>query len=70
MLMVMHQMGYQIEAVHCNFHLRGDESNRDENFVKELCKQLHIELHLIHFDTITYAKTHQVSIEMAARELR
>ena len=66
----MRHLGYQIEAVHCNFHLRGEESNRDEQFVVELCKNQNIELHLIHFDTTTYAKTHQVSIEMAARELR
>lgn len=70
LLLVMRQLGYQVEAVHCNFHLRGDESNRDEQFVVELCKNQNIELHLIHFDTKTYAKTHQVSIEMAARELR
>lgn len=70
LLLVMRHLGYQIEAVHCNFHLRGEESNRDEQFVVELCKNQNIELHLIHFDTTTYAKTHQVSIEMAARELR
>jgi len=70
LLLAMHRLDYQIEAVHCNFHLRGEESNRDENFVAELCKSLNIKLHLIHFDTNIYAKTHQVSIEMAARELR
>lgn len=70
LLLVMHRLGYHIEAAHCNFHLRQDESNRDEAFVINLCKQLNIELHLIHFDTETYAKTHKISIEMAARELR
>ncbi|MBR1449473.1 MAG: tRNA lysidine(34) synthetase TilS [Prevotella sp.] len=70
LLRVLLLLGYQVEAVHCNFHLRGEESNRDENFVKALCKQHSIELHLIHFDTATYASLHQVSIEMAARELR
>jgi len=70
LLRVLLQLGYHIEAIHCNFHLRGDESNRDEQFVKELCKKLAIELHLTHFDTKTYSELHKVSIEMAARELR
>ena len=70
LLRVLLEMGYGIEAVHCNFHLRGDESNRDEQFVKNLCQNYNIPLHLIHFDTAEYASLHQVSIEMAARELR
>jgi len=70
LLRVLQQLGYRIEAVHCNFHLRGDESDRDEEFVKKLCQQQHVELHLTHFDTKIYAELHKVSIEMAARELR
>ena len=35
LLLVLKQLGYNIEAVHCNFHLRGDESDRDENFFEE-----------------------------------
>lgn len=70
LLRVLLSLDYRVEAVHCNFHLRGDESNRDEQFVKNLCTQLSIPIHLIHFDTIEYATLHQVSIEMAARELR
>ena len=70
LLRVLLDMGYRVEAVHCNFHLRGDESNRDEQFVKNLCLNHDIQLHLIHFDTVEYASLHQVSIEMAARELR
>ena len=70
LLRVLLEMGYGIEAVHCNFHLRGDESNRDEQFVKNLCLNHDVPLHLIHFDTVEYASLHQVSIEMAARELR
>lgn len=64
------KMGYDIHAAHCNFHLRGEESNRDEAFCKQLCGQYGVHLHLVHFDTKTYADTHKVSIEMAARELR
>ena len=70
LLLVLQQLGYRIEAVHCNFHLRGEESDRDESFVKNLCSEKGIELHLIHFDTEEYARIHQVSIEMAARDLR
>lgn len=70
LLRVMLTLGYTVEAAHCNFNLRGKESVRDEEFVKQLCKKLNVNLHLAHFDTQTYAQTHHVSIEMAARELR
>ena len=70
LLRILRDLDYQIEAAHCNFHLRGAESDRDEAFVRQLCDSLGINLHLIHFDTETYASVHQVSIEMAARELR
>lgn len=62
--------GYEVEAAHCNFHLRGEESNRDEQFVHDLCATLHVPLHVQHFDTLDYAQTKGVSIEMAARTLR
>lgn len=70
LLLMLKDMGYDIDAVHCNFHLRGEESDRDEDFCKQLCKDNGIELHLTHFDTKAYASLHKVSIEMAARELR
>ena len=70
LLLILKDLGYRIEAAHCNFHLRGEESNRDEGFVKKLCEEKAIPIHLIHFDTKEYAALHQVSIEMAARELR
>ena len=70
LLLVLKRLGYDVEAAHCNFHLRGEESDRDERFVVSLCEKLHVKLHLIHFDTKTYADLHQQSIEMAARELR
>ena len=70
LLLILKDLGYRIEAAHCNFHLRGEESNRDEAFVKKLCQEQNIPLHLIHFDTKEYADLHQVSIEMAARDLR
>ena len=70
LLLVLYNLGYRCEAIHCNFHLRGEESNRDEKFTTALCKKLGIALHIVHFDTTEYAKTHGISIEMAARELR
>lgn len=65
-----HELGISVEAAHCNFHLRGAESVRDEEFCKQLCARLSVPLHLIHFDTQAYADLHRVSIEMAARDLR
>lgn len=70
LLLVLHNLGYKCQAIHCNFHLRGEESNRDEEFVTSLCKGLGITLDIVHFDTTEYAKSHGISIEMAARELR
>ena len=65
-----YELGIGVEAAHCNFHLRGAESVRDEEFCKQLCGRLDVPLHLIHFDTQAYADLHRVSIEMAARDLR
>lgn len=65
--------GYSCVVAHCNFHLRGEESMRDEVFVRKLClRQWANEIPLIvrDFDTVTYSKTKNISIEMAARELR
>lgn len=70
LLLLLSQLHYRVEAVHCNFHLRGEESDRDERFCRQLCDNHHIPFHLIHFDTHAYAELHKVSIEMAARELR
>lgn len=70
LLLLLQEMGYETEACHCNFQLRGEESDRDEQFCIDLCLRLHTPLHRIHFDTRTYAEVHKVSIEMAARDLR
>ena len=70
LLLMLRELHYRIEAVHCNFRLRGEESDRDEQFCQSLCQSLQIPLHRVHFDTRTFAELHQVSIEMAARELR
>ncbi len=70
LLLVCKSLGYDVEAVHCNFHLRGEEADRDEAFCEKLCEREAIPFHRVHFDTLTYASLHKVSIEMAARELR
>lgn len=70
LLRVLQRLGYPCVAAHCNFHLRGAESERDEAFCRTLCEGLGVELHVTHFDTVTYAHEKRVSIEMAARELR
>lgn len=70
LLLVLHSLGYDCIAVHCNFHLRGNESDRDQAFAQELCTRLGVRLELCSYDTRQYAAQHHVSIEMAARELR
>ena len=70
LLLCLKELGYRVEAIHCNFQLRGEESMRDERFCEELCQHENIPLHKVHFDTQSYADLHKVSIEMAARELR
>ena len=70
LLRLLLDMGYTCEAAHCTFHLRGDESVRDEMFVRELCLQLEVPLHVQHFQTTEEAEKRHISIEMVARELR
>ena len=70
LLLLLKNAGFNVHAAHCNFRLRGAESDRDEAFCVELCQGLGVELHRAHFDTREYAELHKVSIEMVARELR
>ena len=63
-------MVQNLAFAHCNFHLRGDDSNRDEKFVTDFAKENDIPIYVKHFDTESYAKENSLSIEMAARELR
>ena len=63
-------LNLKIWVLHCNFSLRGKESDMDEQFVKRFCEKYGIP-HSVHkFDTLQYAKEKGISIEMAARELR
>lgn len=70
LLCVLRELGYETVAAHCNFHLRGEESDDDAAFVEGLCRELNVRLHRIDFDTVRYARERSISIEMAARELR
>jgi len=70
LLTILRKLGYKFIAAHCNFHLRGEESNRDENFVQGYCKYNNIEYTSVSFDTYAYMKEKRISLEMAARDLR
>ncbi len=70
LLVILTRLGYHVHAVHCNFHLRGAESDRDQQFVTDLCAKLGVELEVCNYDTESYARQHGISIEMAARDLR
>ena len=71
LLRALLELGYTCIAAHCNFHLRGDESMRDERFVRNLCQNLGVELHVKDFDVMTYKREHKsASTEMACRNLR
>lgn len=70
LLMALRLLGYNIIAAHCNFNLRGAESKRDEDFVRELCSRENITCRVKSFDTSEYAANKKISIEIAARELR
>lgn len=70
LLALLVQIGYPCVALHANFHLRGDESMRDERFAEDMARRLQVPFHKTDFDTTAYASEHHLSIEMAARELR
>ncbi|WP_370567636.1 tRNA lysidine(34) synthetase TilS [Dysgonomonas sp. Marseille-P4677] len=70
LLDILHSFKIECVVAHCNFHLRGEESNRDAFFVEELCKKYSLKYERIDFDTETHAEINSISIEMAARELR
>ena len=62
--------GRRFAVAHCNFHLRGEDSDSDEALVAALCGRNGVRYHKADFDTEQYASSHNISIEMAARELR
>lgn len=70
MLYLFQQIENPFAVAHCNFQLRGEESERDMNFVVQYCNNSNIQIHTILFDTKSYAVENKLSIQMAARELR
>lgn len=70
LLHILSRLGFECVVAHCNFHLRGAESMRDELFVEKLADNYDLIYEKIDFDTIQFAKSNKISIEMAARELR
>ena len=70
MLDMFAKAGFKFAIAHVNFHLRGDESNRDEQFVRSLAEKYGAEIFVKSFDTERYATDNHLSIEMAARDLR
>src|SRR5580658_2980435 len=65
-----HRAGFNFTIAHCNFKLRGAESDRDEAFVRELARRYDREIWVERFDTEAYAKAKHLSVQAAARELR
>lgn len=69
-LFLNNSAGRRFAVAHCNFHLRGEDSDSDEALVAAWCGRNGVRYHKADFDTEQYASSHNVSIEMAARELR
>ncbi|MGB5462972.1 MAG: ATP-binding protein, partial [Aureibaculum sp.] len=67
---LLHSLKFNVTLAHCNFQLRGKESDEDEAFVKKLSKDLKVPIFTQSFETAVYAKEHRLSIQLAARELR
>lgn len=65
-----HEAGLDFALAHCNFHLRGADSDRDMHFVEKLAEQWKVRLYLREFDTLEIQKDSGKSVEMVARELR
>ena len=70
MLHLFVQTGFPVAVAHCNFKLRGSESDADEQFVADYCDRHNLTFHSRTFETSEYASTEGISFEMAARELR
>jgi len=70
LFIALFEAGIRLKCVHCNFHLRGEESMRDQRHVEALCKRYGADLTVIDFDVEGYRKKHGGSLEMACRDLR
>lgn len=70
MLHLFSKSAFNFSIAHCNFKLRGQESDEDHSFVKKLAQNHHVPFYSKSFDTLNYADEQSISIQMAARELR
>lgn len=70
LLHILHSLGFSCTALHCNFHLRDAESDRDEQFCRQFCQSFGIPIEVSQFSTRSYMQKHHLSLEMAARQLR
>lgn len=70
LLDLFQKLGLKFQVAHCNFQLRGEESEDETQFLNEFCQKRQIILHIKYFDTKNYAVQYKQSIQMAARELR
>lgn len=70
LLQLLHMDGYAVSAAHCNFNLRGNESDGDEAFVRSFCEKRGVELYVASFNTKLEAENSKSSIEMVARDQR
>ncbi len=66
----LHKLGYTIGIAHCNFQLRGEESDQEEQFVSDLARIINAPFFVRKFDTKQASESSKLSIQMAARELR
>jgi len=67
---LLKEAGYMFSVAHCNFQLRGNESDEEEHFVKQLAVEAEVPIFVKHFETQDYANQNKISIQMAARNLR
>ena len=66
----LHQLGYQVVVAHCNFQLRGKDSDDDEVFVQQLAQKLNLSYKVMRFNTLEYCQQQRIGVQEAARELR
>ncbi|SFT70216.1 tRNA(Ile)-lysidine synthase [Lishizhenia tianjinensis] len=67
---LLHAQGFQVGLLHCNFHLRAEESDGDEQFVLDFGKKLNVEVRVKHFETPTLVKKRKGNTQIVARDLR
>ncbi len=67
---LFHRAGFSFDMAHANFQLRGEESVRDEMFVRKLAERYNVGIFVSHFETARFARSGKVSVQVAARQLR